>query len=588
MSTYLPENRAELWMDDLLLTGVTDEGGGSRFTLKAQANADWGNPVPIQVEVQRWMTDGAVASIQGHQNRTISFAVVMSADTSADLAAAERAMVKAARNAQTLRWVPAEGDPDAPASVFELWTVQVDHQFNLDNEHRLARMWQVTATAKPWVRAEALTTVAAVTAPGAPTSISVDTCSSLTNWTGSPNTPTLVGGAAIRESRPVAVAPVVATVSLTRTASQSVVGTPYLAINMTVVGAPSVLTVSVNGTAINKVSQVGTVYFYALPTGMTSFTTLAVVAQITVSYTPTTVSLTIDDIYRTDTVGSVGSRKQLTRTLEVGGSVPTSGSVQVASPSATALGNVLVYTAPDNGQGYASGLRQYHSIGNAVTADTTAVSGSHESFITSGTLVGVISYQIPAGVLPEANYVILARVKSTIATTITLNAVPFSGATVGDTIQTRVTWTTANTWVWAVIGATSYPLLPVPSTSAVGSGLLLGGAAITGTPTVTVDEVYLLDQTHGAVSLVNCGTTATILQLNAPDADPLRNRPSIYTGTLADGSDLLGVPGAQIISMGNHILDPDGAVLFTVTDNVDNAVVTGAFYRRGHTHPPVD
>jgi hypothetical protein len=106
---------------------------------------------------------------------------------------------------------------------------------------------------------------------------------------------------------------------------------------------------------------------------------------------------------------------------------------------------------------------------------------------------------------------------------------------------------------------------------------------VSGVGTVTLDELWLLDVTHGAMTLVNCGG-ATRLWIDSPDASA-NNRPGLYVGTQDDRSDAAGLP---LVPFAQHLLDPDGMVLYSVTDGVAAAKVSASFYQRGHTHPPVD
>lgn len=589
------ENQCELWLvtpgfDDLNLTGWNAFANGDRFELMAMAEgATWGNPVPVDVSVQRWMTDGAVAATQGHEDRTLQFTVRAKADTSRDLAAAEAALALRSARPCSLKWSAIEGEPDSPATVFEVWTWHLSHSLSLSDEVDLTRMYALEMTAKPWTRSADLTMVAAITTSDSPTTVQINACTSTAGWAGVPNSPTTSGGA-VKETVPYTLGfgvPVAGTLRLT-TSITGLDVTPYLMLDMSFTGGTLLnLSVALNGSYLVKAAQVGTVSYWQVTAGVTSATTLNVSFQMkSVSTSASNAVMSIADVSRTSAIGGVGSKKQISRSLAVGGSVPTSGSIQVASPSATALGTVMVHTFPDNGQGYTAGLRAYRFSGNTVTADSTAVSGSHEAFITAGVTAGAISYRMPPEVIPEATYAVLARLKSTIATTVTVTGATYTGAEVSTfSINTKVTWDSgaANQWIWAVIGAVSYPLLPVPDGSAQYSGLLISGTNISGTPTVTLDEVYLLDMTHGATTLVDCGT-ATRMWIDAPDADPLRNRPAIYLGTQSDRSDAAGATGDQIRSIGDHDLDPRGAAMLTVTDGVNNALVSASFFKRWHTH----
>lgn len=593
MTTYLRSNQASLYLGVLLCTGQTTDAAGNVFTIDAQAaEATWGYPIPIDVAVQRWMTDGAVASTQGHENREIAFRVKVAAANSVALAAGEDALVTAVNGATQLAWVSPEGAAAAPTTVFDIWTAHLAHQYEPDEELRLTRTYLVSCTAKPWARSEDPITSTALPLGGTPTTVTVDACTATTNWTGSPNSPTVFGGTAIRES---AVEPVLssqrATRSLTRTASVTGMGTtPYLAIDARFSGMYlASMSVTVDGKTCARVATSGTVGYWKVPAGVTSFTKLVVTAvSVVYSGGPLTIVLDVYDVTRTNTIVGVSTHKMLAQRLDVSGSVKTSGSIQVASPSATVLGTVLAYTCPDTGSGYTPPLRPYRSSGPTVTADATCVSGNREPIATAAANNNTI-YSIPSGFIREGTYVVVARLIFVGGAYPASFPLKFSTLSLGnvelDTITTTVTAAAAGV-VWAVIGAISVPGTARPDESTLPVGVLVGAANNTGGggPTVNLDEAFLMDVTRGAFSLVGgAPTTFTNLWIDSPDAST-KNRPEIYYGANADRSDASAVPYAQILSLGDHDLDPSGAVVFTVTDGVDDAAVTASYYPRWHTH----
>jgi hypothetical protein len=590
MTTYLRSNRASLYLGVLLCTGQTTDAAGNVFTIDAQAaDATWGKPEPIDVAVQRWMTDGAVASTQGHENREISFRVKVAAGNSVALAAGEDALITSVRGATQLTWVPPEGSLAAPATVFDVWTAHLEHQFELDEENRLTRTYLVTCTAKPWARSLSLTTEAAVPTAGAGTTATVDACTSAANWTGFPNAPTVFSATAIRESRTttgIDMSTGTATISLTRTASVTGMGTtPYLAIDYRTAGGKLLShSVKVDGVDCTLISTSGTVRYWKVPAGVTSFTTLKVEVKLSVANIGTVQTLDVYDVTRSSIAGVGATHKMFNRHLNVGGSVPTSGSIQIASPSATALGNVLVYTCPDTGSGYAPPLRPYRVAGGTVTADATMVSGSRE------TLSSTILYDIPANVLRKGTYVVVARLNFTAtgSANITLSSL-YPGTTYAAQVLTPTVSQTGAAVVWAILGTLNVPATDQPADSQVSTRIGFAGALGSGT-LPTLDELFLLDVTHGSFTLFTLATSLpftaspTQLWLDSPDADRSDNRPHIYYGSSADRSDATQVPYPQIKSFGDHDLDPNGTTVFTVTDGVDDAVVTASYYQRWHTH----
>lgn len=594
--TYLTANASELWMVapgfvDLLLTGVTVDSDGNQFQIMAQAeDATWGEPVPIDVTVQRWMTDGAVASTQGHENREMSFRVVISAPTSTELAAGEAALARRAGSC-LLYWIPSQGDGIAPTSVFEVWTWHLNPDFDTDRENRLARAYEVRLTAKPWVRSKDLTSVNAVTISTSPTVTPIDTCTSTTNWTSNAGTPTTSGGA-VKETVNVNLN---FNFNLKRTATVSGLGaTPYLQIDATLSGAQTTglaIAVAIDSVTLSKVAQIGTVGYYQIPSGTTSFNVLTVTGSGTATVAlpgSTAVTLSVADVSATDTVGGLSTLKQLTRSLDVGGSVPTSGSLKVASPSATVLGTVLVHTYPAGGaSSYSPPLRQYRSAGfstTTVTADSTCASGAHETFVNAGASAGTAAYTLPQQSIPEGTYAVVGRFIFGSAATMTVTVASGSNNyTTTQVAQGPVTASGAGA-KWGVIGTLSLPPQDLPAESTTTIYITATATATTGTH--TLDEFYLLDMTHGAVTLVQTGSSPafTRLWIDSPDVNQTKNRPAVYIGTWDDRSDAAAPYYADVLSLGDHDFDPEGMTVFTVTDGVDRSAVSASFYRRWHTN----
>jgi hypothetical protein len=601
MTTYLTSNNAELWLrvpgySDLLLTGHTADAAGFRYDIKAQdADNDFGSPEAIDTAVQRWMADGAVAATQGYGNRTITLNVVLRADTSVDLAAAEAALARRSGQAGTLKWVSAEGAPDAPATVFEVWTWHFEHVYNGGRELGLSRGYTLTFTAKPAVRSDTLTAITAFTIPNTVTTTLIDACTATTAWTGNPNTPTVVSGAVV-ESRSVTTGllpPVGGNnyyfLKLTRTAAVTISpSTPFIQVDATATGGSTlgISSITVDGTFLVNNGSSGTKSWWSLPSGGGgTFTTMVITSIHLVSpLTTTTLTLSVADISQTNTLGGVGSTMQLFRTFPVGGSVKTSGSIQLSSMDGiSALGVCAIYTCPNDGSGYVPAMRRYRTTGTTVTADTTAVSGAREILVSSGTGQGTITFSVPTAVIREANYAVVGRFKTSAGST-SINATVrvATGATAtGTSFTVPVVFPAASTYVWAPLGIVTLPDLPLPPEST--QPTLVYVSASGGTGIQYLDELYLFDITTGAFSLLDSGG-APRLWLDAPDVNPVTNRPGAFTGTVADRSDAIGIPGTSIYSLMAHELAPEGSVIFTVTDLIGGSNVSGSFFERGHTY----
>lgn len=589
MSRVVVQNRCSLTMisagfEDLDLTDDTVDEDGNYFLIEAcDEGTTWGAPVPVDTAVERWKTDGAIAETQGYDNRQIAFNVIISADTPDALDAGEHALARRMGRACLLRWTPTQGEDDATSTDFEVWTWNFTHAFSSIDERHTQRMYAITMTAKPYARSTELVVDAALPLPGSPTTTEVDTCASTSGWAGAPTAVTTSGGAV---KVTVTVPPTNygrVAAHLTRTGPISGLdATPILALDLAVSNAQTstwgdttVWSVSADGVPLTKVGQVGSVQYWKVPAGTASLSVLKIDASITPTSTATTVTMSIADVSKTDTVGGIGSRKQLTRSLDVVGSVPTSGSIKIASPNSTGLKTVLLYTGADNGLGFNPGLRQYRTLGNAPSAQADAVSGYRESLT-----AGPITCTIPANVVPEATYAVVARVYASAATTTTITgSIGTGSATQAGALGATVSWAGAG-YQWVVLGSVDFPLLAMPAESLVSSSVVLQASGGTG---VALDECYLLDITHGECSAVDCGSTNTRLWFDAADV-AINQGPRIYVGTQDNRSD---ADAAQnILWKMEHRLRPGGTVIFTVVEGVDNAAVSASYYPRGHTHAP--
>ena len=135
------------------------------------------------------------------------------------------------------------------------------------------------------------------------------------------------------------------------------------------------------------------------------------------------------------------------------------------------------------------------------------------------------------------------------------------------------------------LGRMSLPPARVGPSGFVQIGLLYNS----GSPTITLDEVYLLHES-GDLTVVECGTASPSagaasnrLWLDAPSLDDPQG--SVWVGAAADRSDAryAGTAVAARPPYG-HNLEPGGMNVFTVTSNADSAAVSSTHYKRWHTH----
>jgi hypothetical protein len=312
--------------------------------------------------------------------------------------------------------------------------------------------------------------------------------------------------------------------------------------------------------------------------------------------TPTAVrSLYVDNINRTDVKPSIGTNRQLLRSIDVGGSARAPAAVTIEHASSS-LGDVLAYIYPDTPDAlmYSPPLRQYRVSGGTVTADATQVSGSTEPLFGS-----TATFDIPYAAIADGSHLLMVR--TTCPTGVA------SAAFVNWTAQTRINSTNvgpaksgsgsvpfAAGMAISTLARLQVPLLDVDPGSTTAVLRLTLTASFTGTGTMTLDEGWLFNTTKGALIQVACGTAtaasggpARRVFITPPTV--IRPRPSVRIGHAADGSDSYfpsALSGTGFLSAWQlaHFLPPRVKV-FTVTTNALDASVSMQAARRWHTNP---
>lgn len=573
-----------LTLGNLVLSGADLPETSYAFSVAAD-DLTWGDAEPIERTIRTLLQDGAVTVADGLNNRTATFLVNVEGPDSQALARGEAALAGELGKPNLLTWSPPDGW--GPATVFEVFTSSMDHLADdLREIQQCERVYRVRLVCHPTARAESLTEVAAILQPDVtPASTTIDAGNALTNWNEIGSAVLSDGGAYLQvDGGIVREFEWVGSVNLT--------GTPYVTLD--VAGYVTASDMVFNGQSATRVATIPvaggfrrSVWRVDNPGSSTRITFRFETNQP--AYPISFLSL-----LRWDLLPVMGTGRQKIRTVDVHGSARTQGSLELAA--ATSLGDVMVYTWTDTGNGYSPSMRVNRSGGGTVTGDAALVSGSRENI--KGTPV---EFEVPAASLVQGTHLLVARLNFNSATTNAISwtaQVEVGGTPVGQLLQgTRSVAIGSDfaTYRFVVLGRMVLPPSDLPDASSAKVALTIDATLSGGATTINLDEAWLLNTTIGAVTIVKCGTGTAAsggpsrqLWLDTPSTS--HPRPSIFRGHLDDRSDAF-FAGANVESWGVHEFVPPVANVLTVTTNAADTEVSYAYYPRFHTHaydPAVD
>jgi hypothetical protein len=594
-----------------LVLGAVDLMGGGSFRIEAlgsDSGTSWGNAAPITEQIQSFIQYGAIVANAGWENREV-VVVVRIKGTGAAMAAAEAALFAEIGKPNTLAYTsPATG---AVAQVFDVvYSSLEETPDDLAEVLMGKRVYTIRLTCSTFAYSATTTTVAALAASGS-TTTNVDNGSSTTGWTATVNggavTPSVVSGA-VQAASASALSGIV-TVAMTRAGSITTSSTKYLVVDWKL-GPGQTLNGSAGPTSLSGFSATGDgVTLPVLATGPSptagytrtvfsvaaaSVTTLSITAVTTAPVDPAgsaggavTRSLLVDNIDRTDIRPSLGSVKQQLRTLAISGSAPTIGSLAVEH-STTSLGDVIVYTCPNDGGAYAPPCRNYRVSGPTTTSDTGAASGFYDAMdATTPTIYDVSKAGLLAG-----EHLVMVRLNTAtggaVSGSITWSYTPRLNATNLAAATSATSAVSLSAYTFVRLGIVHLPSIDMPSggSAAMRFSLIASGAAL-----FRLDELYLFNLTTGRLSQIACGSgtaasggPANRLWIDSPslDNDGLGR---YLMGFAADRSDAYSAyPAAS--AAGVHEFPPGSLKVFTVTTNPTSAADVSFRYRAGwHTYP---
>lgn len=548
---------------------------------------DTGAPQNVTEALAFLLQDGEVELSSRASNRTLQFNVLIEGANLLALATAEAALV--AETEKALNTITIDPGDSGPATVYETYRAQVTLVRDDDWEQSRMRRYTVTVRAIPFPKSNAEVTVAALAASGTTTTL-VDAGSATTGWTGAVNggasAPSVVSGAVGVTSTAL---PGSVTVALTRTGSITTSSTKYLMIDWR--GAANYkLRAFGDGTELTQAAQFNSPTSGYIRTWFnvpaSSIAVLLLQQTSNWQYGTATRSLFIDNINRTDVRPSLGSARQLQRTVELSGSARAPGRVAIEHAT-SALGYTIAYFWPD---GYPSSppLRQYRVSGGSVTTDATKISGAYEPIKST-----TITYGIPISQLNAGSHLLMAKMFSASSiggstTTVTYtHYTSLGGVPVSDTVTGTVTVpnTTLSGASYTVLGRLLLPTLDVDPNSGAIQFITLN--ATTTLADLSLDEAWLFNTSIGQLSVVwSAGTSAPSVggaanRIYIEPASVSTPRPTISIGTNADRSDAR-MP-KDVASFQVPVFEPPRVNVFTVTPNALDAAVSLTYYPHWHT-----
>jgi hypothetical protein len=550
------------------------------YTLSVMGeDTNYGNPQPVTTTVYSMLRDGSIVTRDRDDNRQPVLLVEVAAglnDGNA-LALGERALMAVCRRPAELKWTP----PQAGATpvVFDVVDSNIDFLFDEMDELQLRRTYRITMSALPHGRGEDEVVVEALTPPPvSPTTVTVDTCDSATGWTAS-GTLSQTGGY-VQSGFAGGLAPP-ATTTLTRAGTVDFTPTDYCIVEWDGTsagthGSPSSFTMD-NGTKVSDQNLGGgwIKSYFRFAADQPSLTFQA-------SWGPAPSSpgaLRIRDVKRSDTGPIVGTGRQSFRSLNIGGTVTTQGSIDIVSADGTGwLLDTIVYTSHGN-NGAQPHLSPWLTLPVSRTSDTATITGGwHATNVTT-------RWVIPKTALPDGEYLLVARLNDSSGGTraITYTAVSRMGgvAIPGDSqsATVQVPLPTAGAWNHVVLGTLDLPFTPLGDDGDIQIELV-------GVATTVLDEAWLFD-TAGRLTIVD-DVNHPRLSIRAPSLE--HETGGLWMGVSSDQSDWYGaIRNAIAVPAGGHDLEPGANNLFVVsTGPVINHVVTSKHYERVHTHPYVE
>lgn len=569
----------------ITLGGLVLMQGGQPYAhtggFKTEVSADgvtWGEPETVIMQVMSALSDGDIVTQSRVGNRTASFYVRISGDTSGQLPLGEKALAGVMGKPVELIWQPP--DIAEPPTVFDVLHARMVHDFNDLDELERERSYLVTMTALPWGRSSVKKIVAAVVA-AAPTV--VNSGSSTSGWSTGLGTLSVVSGAVTTTYNGTTGGTSLTLAGPIDTSTQNLIGVDWKssrnATHFLRLGTGSPLIEIRREPLVNGWTR----SWYRAANASEASLTFSIAHP---SGTGTTSTLSIDQVLKANALPSTGTGRQLTSTVTPGGSVTAEGDVIVQHETA-GLGQTIVYSHPATG-GYSPFLRQWLvSSAAPVTPDAATVSGARNSLVTVPSL-----YDIPVSALPNGDAQLWVRVRlasgSAAATGINYDVRSVMGGVELDNTITvsRFSLPAAGSgWTLVCLGQITLPPRNLGIAGKVRIYLLRSTVV-----DMEIDEAWLFGMDEGRLTVVDCGTgtpsAGTVhnrLRVTAPSLDDPYGK--IEVATASDWSDAFTPDGSKVLcDQRGHRFAPNGSSISTVTSGGADASVSLEHFPRWHSN----
>jgi hypothetical protein len=567
---------------------------------------NWGNPEPAVTTLLTALRDGDVETTFRYGNRQPVIFVLIEAPNGPALAAGEAALAKKIGRRLELVWQPP--DVAAAPTVYDIVNSRMDFEFDDQGELRRERVYRVTFAALPYGRSkDKITTPALAPDPVSPTTVNINDCTTLTGWTPFWDVGTMAvamysgiwAGSVGFEVLAYSNGAHLFTSDLSGL-SVDFSATPYLVVDW-YPGSPGTPQWELNlRGGYTKVREQA--YSVGAPSwgrrtwwvknGPPTTVTHLNFEHYAANLTDSEISqFGIFNIARSDTVGASATRRDLTRNLTPGGSVPADGDVIVEHATAD-LSKCLVYSGPADRVGSIS-LRQFRIAGPTETTDSGKVSGAYNDLSDSVWDV----YDIPVAACPRGDVhlwfklgdnVLAGNVLFDWKAEVYQNAVLQAGS--GQTGQTLVDVPLGSGYRWfRPLARLTLPPGDVRGANAKVRISFKKASGYTGN-TPRMDEAWLFAMDEGRLTVLDAGTgalasgsVANRLKISAPSlAEP---HGSILLATAADFSDAWS-PNPALVECHqvSHVFSPAGSQIRFVSHVAQNALVSFRHYPRWHTH----
>lgn len=599
--------------------------------------AAWGDPQQIEVIVASLLRDGALTETESNGNRTAQFQIKVCATDPVGLSQGVEALHRATRKRTTLRWQ----DGDYPATVLDVETSALREPGGFDDlaYNRNETVYVLSLTCLPFARGEFLQTTEATAVPSvgdvvndadattgwsatAPGGVSLDTVTfyegtgsvAVTPYTG----PATGGGADVY------------TYETTLTQAIDVDAGGYLSFVVRHDGtAVSYFTASNDpytgeprqGQIVSEVreftitsTEAGEEWYryddpgyftyehrmqdfiiQALPGGWKRYT-LRLAEGRTISslkwkgfeVVPTGAASPTTRFDQVAVAESATLGSQVLKTISVGGSARTTGSLHIASPSdAVGLGQVVAFTiAADRVRsGFRPDLRQWDDGTASTTIDADATNGSYyDSIGTSEDYLTVApSLLVPAEMFNSTAHTMVARIKDSGTGDVTVGVraqLVVDGVEVGEPLTVERTYETWGTGLYRMIPLGSLYLPPLPIAGATSDAIVR--FRLRGSTDPEWDELYAFP-VDGDLSIIDCGagTAGPAISSHLWIDSPSQTQPQggYWRGETGDRVNAVSAWSAANVP-GTHSFDPGDVLVFAASTGTLGPTVNLSNYER--------